>query len=283
MRTAQIKVHQPLLLVFFLLTATALLAQPYVDPFQVRYTSGFRSKNAYATPFTHIWAGSDLPLRLKGNTYLLLSPYYEGWNIDSASQKEFVPGVQSLALPLGLILPMNEKWSLNIMPILRTNGQQLFREKTLQFGGVAFATYAVNPTKKFRFGVYMNQEFFGLFVWPLLGTDWKLGKNDHLFALLPGRLTYEHRWSDRWYGGVTFRALTNSFRLDNGNFVRVDDNQLSLYLDMYPSRKWCITLEPGYGIARKMRTGADSKTYTSVNNMGDGLFLKLSTSYRIRM
>jgi hypothetical protein len=266
-----------------ILIAIQLCAQPYVDPFQFRYTNAFRNKNAYATPFTHVWAGSDVPLKLKEKTYLLLSPYYEGWNIDSATKKEIVPAVQSIAFPVGVILPLNDKWSLNVMPILRTNGQHLFKEKTMQFGGVTFATYAVTPQKKFRFGIYMNQEFFGLFVWPLLGTDWKLSKNDYLFALLPGRLTYEHRWSDRWYGGVTFRALTNSFRLDSGNFVRVDDNQVSLYMDIYPASKWCITLEPGYGVARKIRTGADTKTYSSVKNMGDGFFIKLSTSYRIRM
>ena len=73
-------------------------AQPYVDPFQVRYTNAARTKGAYATPFTHVWAGSDLPIKLKENTYLLLSPYYEGWMIDSSSKKEIVPAA---AAPLG--------------------------------------------------------------------------------------------------------------------------------------------------------------------------------------
>lgn len=269
-------------LCILLLLSVQIMAQPYVDPFQVRYTNGFRNKSAYATPFTHVWAGSDIPIKLKERTYLLLSPYYEGWNIDSGSKNEIVPAVQSIAIPIGAIIPLSEKWTLNIMPILRTNGETLFKEKTMQFGGVTFATYAVTPQKKFRFGVYMNQEFFGLFVWPLLGTDWRLGKKDYLFALLPGRLTYEHQWNKSLYGGVTFRALTNSFRLNNGNFVRIDDNQLSLYMDVYPAKNWCITLEPGYGVARKIRTGVNSKNYSTDKKMGDGLFIKLSTSYRIQ-
>lgn len=260
-----------------------LMAQPYVDPFQVRYTNGFRNKSAFATPFTHIWAGSDIPIKLKERTYLLLSPYYEGWNIDSASKNEIVPAVNSIAIPVGAIIPLSKKWTLNVMPIVRTNGEKLFKDKTMQFGGVTFATYAAKPDKKFRFGVYMNQEFFGLFVWPLLGTDWRLGKKDYLFALLPGRLTYEHQWNKSLYGGVTFRALTNSFRLNNGNFVRIDDNQLSLYMDVYPAKNWCITLEPGYGVARKIRTGVKNKNYISDKKMGDGLFIKLSTSYRLRL
>jgi hypothetical protein len=266
-----------------LLFNLSLYAQPYVDPFQIRHTTGFRSKDAYATPFTHVYAGSDVPLRLKENTYLLLSPYYESWNIDQADNKEFVPEVRSIAFPVGLMLPLYEKWSLNVTPILRTNGEQLFKDNTMQFGGVSFLSYAVTPQMKLRAGVYMNKEFFGLFVWPLLGADWKLGPSDYMFGLLPGRFTYEHRWSDRWYGGVTFRALTNSFRLDDGNFVRVDDNQVSLYVDIYPVKKWCVTVEPGYGIARKLRTGADSRSYFSENDMGDGMFIKLSMAYRIRL
>ncbi|MFM2135558.1 MAG: hypothetical protein RL021_958 [Bacteroidota bacterium] len=266
-----------------LLTTLSLDAQPYIDPFQIRHTTGFRSKDSYATPFTHVYAGSDLPLRLKENTFLLLSPFYESWNIDHGENKEFLPNVRSIALPVGLMLPLDDRWSLNVTPIIRTNGEQMFKDNTIQLGGVSFVSYAVNPQMKIRAGVYLNEEFFGLFVWPLLGADWKLGTNDYLFGLLPGRFTYEHRWSNRWYGGVTFRALTNSFRLEDGNFVRVDDNQFSLYVDIYPVRNWCVTVEPGYGIARKLRAGADSRSYFSENDMGDGIFIKLSTAYRIRL
>ena len=77
------------------LVSPTMYAQPYVDPFQIRYTHGFRSKDSYATPFTHRYAGSDLPLRIKENTYLLLSPYYESWNINSAD-KEVAPLVKAL-------------------------------------------------------------------------------------------------------------------------------------------------------------------------------------------
>ena len=270
-------------LVAMMLLAKGVFAQPFVDPLQVRYTYGFRTANAYATPFTHAWVGSDVPIKLKEKTYLLLSPFYEQWTIDSASKNNIVPSVKSLAFPVGLILPLNKKWTLNLLPIIRTNGQQLLKEKTFQIGGVGFATYAVTPQKKFRFGVYMNQEFFGLFVWPLLGADWRLGKKDYVFGLLPGRLTYEHQWNKWLYGGITFRALTNSFRLNDGRFLRIDDNQLSLYMDVYAAKHICVTLEPGYGLSRKLRTGINNNSYLSVRNMGDGPFIKFSTAYRLRL
>ena len=267
-----------------LLFAAQLFAQPYVDPFQVRYTYGFRNDKAEATPFTHLWAGSDIPIKLKENTYLLLSPYYEQWQIDSANREEIVPGVQSLAFPVGLIFPIkNSNWSLTLLPTLRSNGEKLFADNTIQYGGAGFATWARKPNQKFRFGVYLNKEFFGWFVIPLLGTDWRINAKNYIFGLLPGRLTYEHQWSTKFYGGATFRAITNSFRLSNGRYLRLDDNQVSLYLDYYPAKKLCITVEPGYGVLRKIRTGINNKNYLTERNWGDGPFIKLSASYRVRL
>jgi len=132
-------------------------------------------------------------------------------------------------------------------------------------------------------GVYMNSEFFGLFVMPLIGADWRIDDRNYIFGLLPGRLSYEHKWNEKLYGGATFRALTNSYLLQNGQYLRIDDNPVSLFMDYYPAKRFCVTLEPGYGIMRKLRTGLDDKNYISERNWGDGPFIKLSTSYRIRL
>jgi hypothetical protein len=263
---------------------TIMQAQPYVDPFQVRYTYAFENKTGQATPFAHWWAGSDLPIKLKDKTYQLLSPYFESWTLDSADKDHILPTVRSIAFPMGFILPLkNPKWSINLMPIIRWNGEKLFGEKTLQFGGVTFLSYEKAPGKKIRFGAYMNTEFFGFFFMPLLGADWRIDSRNYIFGLLPGRLTYEHKFGKRIYGGATFRAITNSYRLQNGQFIRLDDNQISLYLDTYLTKHICITLEPGYGLMRKLRTGINDRNYISNKNWGDGPFIKLSASWRIRL
>ena len=268
----------------FLLNCSKVIAQPYVDPLQVRFTYGFRNGNAAATPHSHLWAGSDLPIKLKDRTYQLFSPYYETWSIDSAEKKNIVPRVQSSACPIGLILPTtNPNWTVNILPVIRWNGEKLFQKNSFQIGGAAFATRQVKPGKNLRFGVYMNSEFFGLFVMPLIGADWKIDDRNYIFGLLPGRLSYEHKWNEKLFGGVTFRALTNSYLLQNGQFLRIDDNQLSLFLDYYLAKRFCVTLEPGYGLLRKLRTGINDKNYLTERNWGDGPFIKLSTSYRIRL
>ena len=263
---------------------SGISAQPYVDPFQIRYTYAVRNNNSAATPFTHLWAGSDLPIKLKENTYLLLSPFYDQWRIDSASKEEIYPVVRSLAFPVGLILPFKDrKWSMTIVPIFRWNGEELFGQKTFQFGGPMFLSYERKPKQKFRLGIYMNAEFFGLFVVPLFGCDWKIDDKNYLFGLLPGRLTYEHKLTKSFYWGSTFRAITTSYRLLNGQYLRLDDNQLSLYLDYYPLKWLCLTLEPGYGIVRQIRTGTNNRDYLTDQKWGDGMFIKISSAYRIRL
>lgn len=272
-----------LLSIFLLMLCNYLHAQPYVDPMQIRYTYGFRNSSAAATPFTHLWAGSDLPIKLRNRTYQLFSPYYEQWDIDSAGKQNIVPQVRSLAFPVGLILSFKDTmWGLNLLPVMRWNGEELFADKTFQFGGAVFATRQIKPGKKLRFGVYMNSEFFGFFVMPLLGADWRIDKKNYVFGLLPGRLTWEHQVSKKLYYGATFRALTQSYRLKDGRYQRIDDNQISAFLDFYPAKRLCITLEPGYGIMRKLRSGTEHREYTQIRNFGDGPFIKLSTSYRLR-
>ncbi len=271
------------ILITIIATASAI-AQPYVDPLNIRLTKGFNSKNA--TPFTHTYIGSDLPIKLKNNAFLVFSPFYENWNIDSADNKNFLPGVSSIALPLTAIVPLDKNyWLLTITAISRYNSEDLkLKGYAYQFGGAIIANYKRKETLKYKFGVYINSEFFGLFVMPLAGIDWNINQRNNLFGILPGRLTYEHKLSNHFYTGATFRAITNSYRLTNDNYLRIDDNQLSAFLDCYATKNIVFTLEPGAGILRKLRSGTErNKNYSIDYNWSDGLFFKLSASYRIRI
>lgn len=274
-----------IILTFIILSKNRLYSQPFVDPIQLRYMEAFKNNNSEIPSFSHFWVGSDLPIKLKNNTYLLISPFYEQWQFESPNNPEGYPTVQSICLPIGLITPLSKesKWSLSMIPLIRSNGEELFSKNTFQYGGVFFTTFEKRQNQKFRFGIYVSKEFFGWFIIPVLGADWRIDEKNYIFGLLPGRLTYEHKWSEKLYGGATFRAPMNSYLLSNGNYIRLDDNQISLYLDYYPAKKLCVTLEPGYGVFRKIRTGIDTHGYISELNWGDGPFIKLSAAYRIRL
>jgi len=268
-----------------LIIAAPVFSQPYVDPFNIRYTSAFHNKAASGTPFSHLYIGPDFPLKQRNNGLIVISPAYESWNIDSASNKNYLPSVSSIGLALSIVVPLDKNfWSLTVSAIPRFNSEGLKLSNSFQMGGALLANYKKTETLKYKFGIYVNNEFFGTFLMPLAGIDWKIDSRNNLFGVLPGRLTYEHKLSSSFYTGATFRAVTNSYKLTNGNYLRIDDNQLSGFLDFYATKHIVFSGEAGYGIMRKLRYGNGyNKNYLGDYNWGDGLFVKLCASYRIRL
>lgn len=275
-------------LFFIILSVPALdlAAQPYIDPFNIRYTRAFDTKSSNATPFSHVYIGPDFPFKMKKNKFLVFSPFYDNWNIDSGANKIFIPSVSSIGMAISTILPLdkNNHWSITISAIPRFNSEGLTLDNSFQMGGVLLASYTKKSNLKYKFGMYVNNEFFGVFVMPLAGIDWKINDRNNLFGTLPGRLTFEHKLSKSFYTGGTFRAITNSYRLNNGYYLRISDNQLSAFLDCYVTKHIVFSGEAGYGIFRNLRSGNDHhKNYTTDYNWDDGMFIKLCTSYRIRL
>ena len=267
------------------LAALSVTAQPYVDVVNIRYTRSFDTKNSNATPFSHVYIGSDLPFKMKKNKLIVLSPFYDKWNIDSGFNKNFIPSVSSIGIAVSTILPVDkDHWTLTITAIPRFNSEGVSLDNSFQMGGVLLAGYTKKTNLKYKFGVYVNNEFFGVFVMPLAGIDWKINDRNNLFGILPGRLTFEHKLNNNFYTGANFRAITNSYRLNNGNYLRIEDNQLSAFLDCYVSKHIVFTGEAGYGIFRRLRSGyAHNKNYHADYNWDDGMFIKICTSYRIRL
>ena len=107
---------------------------------------------------------------------------------------------------------------------------------------------------------------------------------NNLFGVLPGRLTFEHKLTNRFYTGATFRAITSSYHLNNGHYLRIDDNHITSFLDCYLSKRIVLTGEAGYGIVRKLRSGSGTnKNYLADYDWGEGPLVKLAVSYRIRL
>src|SRR5688572_20100351 len=98
------------------------ISQPYVDPFHLRYTYGFKNNKGSGTPYSHIYIGPDFPLKLRNNGFFVISPVYEKWNIDSATEKSYLPQVSSVALALSAVIPLDKNhWTLTVSAISRVN------------------------------------------------------------------------------------------------------------------------------------------------------------------
>jgi len=268
----------------FIACVSTVAAQPYLDILNLKYVSspdaGLFNQNKNAVKIRHIGFTTNIPIRLKNKKdAVILSPFWENWllKINNQNQESY----HSVALPVSLSksIPYT-RWSYLLTAIVRMNDSVINSKGQWQVGGAIISSYKRHERLTLKLGLYINNEFFGVFVMPLVGIDWKIDAGNNLFGILPGNLTYEHKINSRFYYGVNFRAITNSYSKDKG-YQRVNENQLGFFLDTYLSKKFVINIEAGHSFYRKLESGVKhiSKLNAEVN---DNLYVRATLAYRIR-
>jgi hypothetical protein len=273
-------------LIFLSITTTA---QPYIDLGQVIYQS---SPGGNPKTFNHLRAQVNIPLVMKDSSIFLVNPIWEERWIRINDQSEQLH-LRGFITWLTYSRNLSDKWSAMLAFIPRLNGEASIQFKEgFQAGGAGLMTYKKNPGLQFKFGIYYNSEFWGNFFIPLLGLDWTINKKQRLFGILPGYLIYEYRISKRVSWGGNFRTFTNSYAMGNyfslppiSDFIRIDDNQLGVYADVYLSPKFVLNAEAGYSILRKVRTGYGntSKDEYIVMSENSAPYVRIALQYRIRL
>ena len=254
---------------FFLaaaIPADVLFAQPYLDLINVRYINspdiGKVGKDKNPTRLDYFNISTTIPIEFKNKLdAFILSPFFERWSSQVQSISNFSEYHYGLALPLSFLKTIpNSNWSVLTTAIVRMNDENINREGQWQFGGILLGSYHANKDLTYKMGIYLNSEFFGLFVIPLLGIDWQINDRTNLFGVLPASLTLEYKLGRQFYTGAVFRTFTNSYHDTGPNYIRIDENQLGFFLDYYPAKKILLNLEAGHSILRKIRSGDGMKS-----------------------
>src|SRR5688572_27694495 len=220
--------------VFGLLLSTASAkTQPYIDLVNVRYLKSpdisIFPRLGGKTVLSYINMSTTLPVIRKNKDALIFRPYFENWKVKLRNEKRNYYG---LVLPVSYLKNINHKWSVLTTGIVRWNDTAVNKNMRSQLGGAVIVSHTLKDNLTLKAGLYVNNEFFGLFVMPLFGVDWQISSRDCLFGVLPGNLTYQHEVSKLLKYGIAFRAQTNSFHRQLRNFTRIDENQLGVYVDL---------------------------------------------------
>ena len=276
-----------ILLIIFALS-DAGMAQPYLDLGQAVFQT---SPGGDPKSFSHFRTQANLPLIMKDSSIIVINPVWEERWIQVNEQSPTMH-LRGFITWLTYSRNISDKWSAMLAFIPRWNGEPSIQfSEGFQAGGAGLMTYKKNPSLQFKLGMYYNREFWGNFFIPLLGLDWTINKKQHLFGILPGYLTYEYRLSKTISWGGNFRTFTNSYKLGPElslsamNFVRIDDNQLGAYADVYLTPKIVLNAEAGYSILRKVRTGygkTSNEEYSILSN-NSAPYIRLTLQYRIRL
>lgn len=280
------KIHH---LVAFVLFAVAASAQPYIDIATVYFQqspadNSVKSKNALNTQLTSV--SLNLPLQVDSD-YILINPVYENYRLDFSTESDPV-NLTAVYMPVAWIHQYrNPKWSTALMAIPRLSSDLVkpLDRNDFQMGGIALATYKKKETLKYSFGAYYNSEFFGDYCVPLLGIDWNITNKWNLFGTLPINLNLEYKMNKTIHAGLGLNLLTNSYRIENSDFLRIDDYNAKFILDICLMKNQVISLEAGHSLFRQYRMGTmenGKPDYMADMNVSDGYQFKLAYIFRIR-
>ena len=281
-------------ILYFFITMSLVLfkneawSQPYIDLVSIRYVSSPaktpKNKDQIASPLNYFNFSFTAPIQFNNKkNALILSPFFERWQTSMDSVHVFHPFHYGLVLPVSLLVPIgHSNWNLLTTAIVRMNHAVINQYGEWQFGGYAIASYKKSPKLTYKIGVYVNGDFFGLFVIPLLGIDWQINDKESLFGVLPASLTFEHKLNNHFYTGAVFRTFTNSYHDSGNNYMRIDENQLGIFYDIYMGKNILLNLEAGHSVFRKIRTGPHYEINNSWNDQ-DNFYFKCMIAYRFRL
>ena len=264
-------------------------AQPYIDIINLRYQHSpditLLENNGIKNKFTYFNVSANIPYQLKDSSIIVFSPFADQWQVSLANDTNHGIDVQSVVIPLTYIKPLNSTLQLSTTIIPRFNGyRNALSGRNFQLGAAALLSQRKNNTLVFKYGLYFNNEFSGPFFMPLLGVDWQLNDKTNIFGVLPGHLTIERRVNKFLYYGALFRALTTSYHTNAPAYIRIDENQLAAWLDLYLTKGVVLNIEAGHSIYRRVRLGVENANpkYYFKNKLNDGIVLKASLAYRLR-
>lgn len=272
-----------------ILSVTTAIAQPFVDVVNVQVQQfGFNEKST-----TEYTGNIFLPLELKSGSVVIIGASGNQLSFDNGNDLPKT-NLSAISLQLGGIKKWNDEWSTMALAIPKISSD--FKDITIkdyQMGGAGLMIKTVNEDFKYKFGLYYNREFFGNFFMPLFGFEWKATEKFKIFGVLPGNMNIEHKLSDKFYTGISYKSITTSFRIsgfDDKLYVRDGHkfwghNQLKGFINYYPVKGLALYSEVGHTAFRQFNEYESGKKeqLSSLNGFKDNLFINIGASIRVRL
>lgn len=284
-----------LFLMMALFATTSGFAQPYIDVAAVRYQyspdAGAFRRNQAPNHFSYGNVGVNVPIVFKDSSILLFSPLMEKWEITSPAMMPKEPMVlKGMLGQVAFQKTLPNRWTATFGFLPRWNGEDFSFNNSWLPAGVVLVGHKISSTLSLRVGGYLHKELYGTGFIPLGGIDWTINNSTKLFGLLPGSLTLEKKATSRFYYGAAFRALTASYHfalspLPEKLFVRIDENQLNAFADVYVTKNIVLNAEAGHSILRRFRYGVvnTDKQYGFKQKFNDDLLFRIAVFYRVRL
>lgn len=236
------------------------LTQNYFDLGNISYTNTPSNKfetSSGSTSVEEVALEFNFPIIINDKTTVLTGFYGNktSLNLDAnASATELI----QLRFNIGLNKIFNETWSGTFMVLPKLVSDKVsFNKDNLQLGFLSLFTRKKRDNLKYKYGLYINTEEFGLLVVPILGLYYKSPNQKFETNLnLPIFADANYKIGNKSWVGIDFNGLGTSYNLTdqdyttNGAYVFKESNELACYLRYQISKSLYLNAAVGYAINR---------------------------------
>jgi hypothetical protein len=241
----------------------------------------------------------NLPVFSKGNTTFLAGFRGNMWTVNYDPEQLWPTNYYSL----GLTLTYNQKFKKNnsFLFVLLPRYNSDLRFSSSDAWQLGFMSYYIKRTSEkflWKAGVYVNTEFFGLFVVPVFGLDWNLNNRFSISGDLPIWAKINYQISKKVSTGIYYIALVSTYRITgdfNDDYTSRYAIEPCLFADVNIAKNIYLRGKVGYAIDRKypvyakddkidwqlsmIKFGDDRTQLNPVIN--NGLFIEFTLSYKV--
>jgi len=212
-----------LLSLLFLISPLVSNSQEYVDLLNVSYskTGDTSFENSAENTIISIFDSKILlPIVLNEKTALIT-----GFDFNIKKFQLFPNSSDTnlyyTRIKLGIATDHSEKWSGTyvLLPILSSDYKKLSTED-IYLGGLAVWTYKKRKNFNYKFGLYVGNEAYGLYVTPLIGAYY-ISPNSkfEINSIFPGFIDVNLGISNKTKLGIDYKGNSETFKIHN------DDSQ----------------------------------------------------------
>lgn len=234
--------------------------QNYFDLSQVSYTNtpsnNFEASNG-STTIEELALELNFPVVINDRT-IVLTGFYGNKTSLRLDANASTTTLNQLRLNIGLNRTFNDTWSGTFMVLPKIVSDKVsFKKDNLQLGFLSLFTKNKSNNLKYKYGLYMNSEEFGLLVVPILGLYYNSPNQKFETNLnLPIFADANYKIRNKTWVGVDFNGLGTSYNLTNQDYttsaayVFKESNELASYLRFQLNRSLYLNATIGYAIGR---------------------------------
>jgi hypothetical protein len=282
----------------------AVVAQPFVDVLSLENKSHlsapYDSSNANFSA-NQVTGLLFLPIVLENKDIILVGADYNRYDIKYDGDSTIKTSLSSFSISLGGVKLLGDgKWSVMFVAIPKISSDfKSVNIKHYQLGGAGLIGYNKSDDFKVKVGLYYNRQFFGNQFVPLLGIEWTINKRVNIYGILPRDLNLEYKISPKFYVGVSYNTIKNTYRLSGDNdefYVREGDRsfghmQNKIFINAYVAKNVVLFSSVGYTTGRKMelyKNGKENFSNPVKSNpvyikAGEDFFFSLGVAFRVRL